>query len=176
MATTGERVFAWVGVGVAVLSAVALSVAVIVQQITTDKNSASTSPVLTCVDNSTEQTLPVPDKFVATLPVTQLAVTDISVGNGVAAKANDCLIVKYYGTLADGGTMFDENFTKPTAFAFTLGQGQVIKGWDEGLLGMRVGGERRLVIPSSLGYGSQSSGVIPPNAALVFDVRLLRIQ
>jgi FKBP-type peptidyl-prolyl cis-trans isomerase len=100
----------------------------------------------------------------------------VSVGNGAVAKNGDCLVVKYYGTLASNGVKFDENFTQPTAFAFTLGQGQVIQGWDQGLVGMKVGGERRLVIPANLAYGSTGSGAIPANAALVFDVRLLKIK
>ena len=69
--------------------------------------------------------------------------------------------MKYYGTLASDGTMFDENFTKKTLFQFQLGQGQVIPGWDQGLVGMKVGETRRLVIPSSLAYGPQAQGSIP---------------
>jgi FKBP-type peptidyl-prolyl cis-trans isomerase len=84
--------------------------------------------------------------------------------------------MKYYGTLAADGTLFDENYTKPSGFAFTLGSGQVIKGWDQGLVGMKVGGERRLVIPAALGYGEAGSPPkIPANADLVFVVKLLRI-
>jgi len=85
--------------------------------------------------------------------------------------------MKYYGTLASDGTMFDENYTKPEGFAFRLGSGQVIKGWDQGLGGMKVGGERRLVIPAALGYGEAGSPPkIPANADLVFVVKLERIQ
>jgi peptidylprolyl isomerase len=84
--------------------------------------------------------------------------------------------MKYYGTLATNGTKFDENFTDTTAFAFTLGQGQVIEGWDKGLVGMKAGGMRRLVIPAAEAYGSQAQGSIPANSDLVFVVKLLRIQ
>ena len=84
--------------------------------------------------------------------------------------------MKYYGTLASDGTLFDENYTKDTSFSFKLGAGQVIQGWDKGLLGMKVGGERRLVIPSELAYGESGQGAIPANADLVFVVKLLRIQ
>lgn len=180
MATRGERVFAWVGVGVAILSTVALSAAVIIQQIITDKqnakNDAAAQSSLACVDNATEQPLALPVKYTAVTPVAALQATDLTTGSGQAAKAGDCLIVKYYGTLATDGTVFDENYDKTTGFAFKLGQGQVIQGWDQGLVGMKQGGERRLVIPSALAYGSQSSGVIPANADLVFYVKLLRIQ
>ena len=176
MSTKGERAFAWVGVGIVVLSTVALSAAVIIQQIITDRNTAKTAPTLACVDNNTEQTLPIPAAYTVTAPVTDLQVTDLSTGSGKAVKAGDCVIAKYYGTLATNGQVFDENFSSTKAFAFTIGQGAVIKGWDQGLLGMKAGGERRLVIPPSLGYGDQSSGVIPANATLVFVVKLLRIQ
>ena len=84
--------------------------------------------------------------------------------------------MKYYGTLAADGTLFDENFTKDTAFTFALGSGQVIQGWDKGLEGVKVGGTRRLVIPSNLAYGEAGQGAIPANADLVFVVKLLRIQ
>jgi FKBP-type peptidyl-prolyl cis-trans isomerase len=85
--------------------------------------------------------------------------------------------MKYYGTLATTGVKFDENYTEATAFAFTLGGGQVIEGWDKGLVGMKVGGTRRLVIPAAQAYGSQSpSAAIPANSDLVFEVKLLRIQ
>ena len=94
-----------------------------------------------------------------------------------AAKVGDCLVVKYYGTLASNGTKFDEDFTDTTALAFTLGQGQVIPGWDQGLVGMKVGGTRRLAIPAAQAYGSQSpTAAIPANSDLVFVVKLLRIQ
>ncbi len=179
MASKGERVFAWVGVLVVVLSTAALSTAVIVQQIIADRNSANTADTqsnLSCTDNLTEQKFDAPAKFTVKEPVTTLQTADLVAGSGTAAKSGDCLIVKYYGTLATDGTKFDENFTSTQAYAFTLGQGSVIKGWDEGLVGMKAGGTRRLVIPASLAYGTQASGPIPANSALVFVVKLLRIQ
>ncbi|HVU59218.1 MAG TPA: FKBP-type peptidyl-prolyl cis-trans isomerase [Candidatus Saccharimonadales bacterium] len=184
MSTRRDRVFAWMGVVVAVASALALSGAVIIQQIISDHAARSTadasnaSQTSTCTDNSqTEPTLAAPDSYKPAGAVTSLQRTDLTAGNGAAAKAGDCLVVKYYGTLASDGTMFDENFTKTTAFAFTLGAGQVIQGWDQGLVGLKVGGVRRLVIPAALGYGSQSpSAAIPANSDLVFVVKLLRIQ
>src|SRR5205085_7956961 len=97
------------------------------------------------------------------------------VGTGATAAAGDTLSVNYVGTL-DNGTKFDSSYDRGVPFAFRLGAGQVIPGWDQGIPGMRVGGKRRLVIPPSLGYGA--SGVppaIPPNAILHFDVELLAI-
>jgi FKBP-type peptidyl-prolyl cis-trans isomerase len=84
--------------------------------------------------------------------------------------------MKYQGNLASDGTVFDENYTKSQALQFSLGAGQVITGWDQGLVGMQVGGTRRLVIPSDLGYGAGGSGAIPANATLVFTVKLLEIK
>ena len=182
MAQVHERVFAWVAVVVVIISVGALSAAVIIQQIAENNQSKSVADTssqssLSCADSSTtEPTFAVPAKYTPGNSITTLEKTDVSVGTGAAAKAGDCLIVKYYGALASDGTMFDENYTKPTAFAFTLGQGQVIQGWDQGLLGMKVGGERRLAIPAELAYGNTSSGDIPANSALVFYVRLLRVQ
>jgi FKBP-type peptidyl-prolyl cis-trans isomerase len=106
-----------------------------------------------------------------------LHVKDVKVGKGPAAEAGDVLTMLYKGTLKDG-KVFDENMggDKPP-FAFRLGAGQVIKGWDEGLAGMKVGGERILTIPSDLAYGSKGAGgVIPPDAQLTFDVKMLRID
>ena len=100
-----------------------------------------------------------------------LQITDVKVGTGAAAQSGDSLTVSYVGTLSDGST-FDSN----EHFTFTIGQGQVIKGWDQGILGMKVGGERKLVIPPDLGYGSQAVGSIPPNSTLTFDVKLLDVQ
>jgi peptidylprolyl isomerase len=106
-----------------------------------------------------------------------LQVTDLTVGKGKAAADGGCLTVKYYGTLATTGIVFDEDYTTKTGFMFELGAGKVISGWDQGLVGMKVGGTRRLVIPSSLAYGSQSpSAAIPANSNLVFVVYLVAIK
>lgn len=178
MSSVRERVFAWIGVAVGVLATVALSAAVIVQQVIANQQQSSqtTVPQLACTDSDAEPTYAVPAPYIPSQPVTTLQTTDLTVGTGRAAKGGDCLVVKYYGTLASNGVKFDEDFTAPNAFAFTLGQGQVIQGWDQGLVGMKVGGERRLVIPSTLAYGSTGNGPIPANATLVFDVRLLKIK
>jgi peptidylprolyl isomerase len=106
----------------------------------------------------------------------KLVVTDLVEGKGQAAKSGDCLVMKYYGTLASSGDKFDENFTKDEGLKFQLGTGQVIPGWDKGLVDMKVGGTRRLVIPPSDAYGSQAQGGIPANSTLVFVVKLESIK
>jgi len=104
-----------------------------------------------------------------------LVYRDLRVGHGAVAKAGDVVHVHYVGTL-DNGTKFDSSRDRGTPFSFTLGQGQVIPGWDRGVVGMRVGGIRRLVIPAALGYGDRGAGgVIPPGATLHFDVELLGV-
>jgi FKBP-type peptidyl-prolyl cis-trans isomerase len=101
---------------------------------------------------------------------------DVKEGTGAAAKAGDSVEVHYTGWLTDG-TKFDSSLDRRQPFAFQLGRGNVIKGWDEGVAGMKVGGKRKLVIPAALGYGARgAAGVIPPNAELTFEVELLRIR
>ena len=97
-------------------------------------------------------------------------------GAGAEAKNGDTVTVHYTGTL-ENGTKFDSSLDSGTPFSFTLGTGEVIQGWDLGVLGMKMGEKRKLTIPSELGYGSQGvGGVIPPNATLIFEVELLGIN
>ncbi len=100
---------------------------------------------------------------------------DLVVGSGDESVAGQTVSVHYTGWLPDG-TKFDSSKDRNEAFEFSLGQGQVIRGWDEGVAGMRVGGSRKLVIPSELGYGARGVGPIPPNSILVFDVELLGVR
>lgn len=101
---------------------------------------------------------------------------DLTIGTGQEATDGDTVSVHYVGTLEDG-TKFDSSRDRGQPFEFTLGEGGVIEGWEEGLLGMRVGGSRKLVIPPSLAYGSQAVGdIIPANATLIFEIELLGIQ
>ncbi len=105
-----------------------------------------------------------------------LRITDIEVGSGPEAVAGQTVVVHYRGTL-ENGKQFDASYDRGKPFTFPLGRGQVIKGWDEGVQGMKVGGKRKLVIPPELGYGTRGAGgVIPPNATLIFDVELLDIK
>lgn len=100
-----------------------------------------------------------------------LQIDDIEVGDGATAEAGSLVIVDYIGALYDTGDVFDESFGR-SPFSVVLGQGQVIKGWDEGLIGMQVGGRRQLIIPPELGYGSQAMQTIPANSTLIFIVEL----
>ena len=108
--------------------------------------------------------------------VKELQKTDIKVGSGKEAKAGDNVTVHYRGTLTDG-TKFDASYDRNQPFDFTLGTGQVIQGWDQGVAGMKEGGKRKLVIPGDLAYGPNppSGSPIPPNATLVFEVELLKV-
>lgn len=109
-----------------------------------------------------------------------LGYEDHVIGEGVAAKAGDRVAVHYYGWLGDKGSKgrkFDSSHDRGKPFVFPLGAGRVIRGWDEGVAGMKVGGKRTLYIPAHLGYGARGAGAaIPPNADLIFDVELIEVQ
>ena len=109
-----------------------------------------------------------------------LKITDTQVGTGVAPKAGQICVMHYTGWLYENGVKgkkFDSSVDRGQPFEFPIGTGRVIKGWDEGVASMKVGGKRTLIIPPDLGYGARGAGgVIPPNATLVFDVELLGVK
>ena len=109
-----------------------------------------------------------------------LKYVDLAPGSGEAVKAGQTAVVHYTGWLEENGKQgrkFDSSLDKGQPFSFRVGGGQVIKGWDEGVAGMKPGGKRRLTIPPELGYGARGAGgVIPPNATLIFEVELLEIR
>ena len=108
--------------------------------------------------------------------MTELIKEDSKIGTGAEAFTGKSVSVHYTGWLTDG-TKFDSSKDRGQPFSFQLGAGQVIKGWDQGVAGMKVGGIRKLTIPPDLGYGARGAGgVIPPNATLVFEVELLGVQ
>ncbi len=115
-------------------------------------------------------------------PVTELQKIDIVKGTGEGISQGQVAVVHYTGWLYDPGaaeskgTKFDSSRDRGKPFPFVVGNGEVIRGWDEGVQGMQPGGQRRLVIPSDFAYGTRGNGPIPPNAPLVFDVELLEIQ
>ena len=105
-----------------------------------------------------------------------LKYVDLVVGTGREAAAGNLATVHYTGWLTNG-TKFDSSVDRRDPFSFPIGSGKVIRGWDEGVAGMKVGGKRKLTIPPQLGYGARGAGgVIPPNATLVFDVELLEVK
>ncbi|MBX3221656.1 MAG: FKBP-type peptidyl-prolyl cis-trans isomerase [Labilithrix sp.] len=108
-------------------------------------------------------------------PSTSLGIKDVTVGSGRAVKTGDTVKVHYVGTLADG-TEFDQSRKRGQPFSFTVGNGTVIKGWEQGLVGMKVGGKRKLTIPSDLAYGDRGVGTIPPKSTLFFEIDLVSID
>jgi FKBP-type peptidyl-prolyl cis-trans isomerase len=117
-----------------------------------------------------------PASKVDAVKVVGLVASDEVAGEGPSAKRGDRVTVHYTGWLLDG-TKFDSSRDRNQPFSFSLGAGKVIRGWDQGVVGMKVGGKRKLTIPPDLGYGAQGAGgVIPPNATLEFEVELLKIN
>lgn len=115
------------------------------------------------------------DELAETGTVGDLRTIEIVPGTGEGAQNGNTVVVHYTGVLPDG-TVFDSSVNRGQPFSFVLGSGLVIQGWERGILGMKVGEKRLLVIPPSLGYGTRSAGAIPPNSTLIFEVEMLEIQ
>lgn len=112
----------------------------------------------------------------STQQVTKLAIQDITTGTGREVKKGDTVVVNYKGTLLNG-KQFDSSYDRGRPFETKIGVGNVIKGWDEGIVGMKVGGKRKLTIPSDMAYGATGAGSdIPPNSPLIFEVELINIR
>ena len=127
------------------------------------------------ISNQKDTSSPSSNENTITMP-SGLSYQDLVVGSGQEAQQGDSVSVHYTGWLEDG-TKFDSSIDRGTPFTFVLGAGNVIQGWDEGIVGMKIGGKRRLTIPPHLAYGEQGfSGVIPPNATMIFEVELVNIQ
>lgn len=125
---------------------------------------------------ATNQTTPTTTKNAKHMTTSGLTYEDTQEGTGAIANSGQTVTVHYTGWLTNG-TKFDSSKDRNQPFSFHLGAGEVIRGWDEGVVGMRVGGIRKLTIPPQLGYGTRGAGgVIPPNATLVFEVELLNVK
>ena len=151
------------------------------EQISTDTTTAATTTVATAMPKGSQpQPQPRPGMsapLATAVPANndKVEIKDLVVGKGQEAKPGDNVSVHYVGTLTDGKE-FDQSRKRGQPFTFPLGQGRVIKGWDQGVVGMKVGGKRKLTIPPSLAYGDRGAGSIPPNSTLVFEVELLEIK
>ena len=129
--------------------------------------------LITCKDENMKESNIKEDVEITTK--SGLKYVDYVVGEGDFPSTGDKVKVHYTGTL-ENGTKFDSSLDRNKPFEFPLGAGRVIKGWDEGLANMRVGGKRKLIIPPNLGYGDRNMGSIPPNSTLIFEVELLEIN
>ncbi len=125
--------------------------------------------------SNNENGMPIVNELGETVLESGVKYKDEKEGTGEGAKAGDTLTVHYTGILTNGET-FDSSKPRNQPFSFTLGAGDVIKGWDEGMVGMKSGGNRQLFIPPDSGYGSRAVGKIPANSPLIFEVELLKIQ
>lgn len=109
--------------------------------------------------------------------ITEFKIEDIEVGTGAEVKSGDRVVIHYTGTFADDGEKFDSSVDRGIPFETVIGVGHVIEGWDKGVIGMKVGGKRKLFIPYTMAYGDEGAGdVIPPGADLIFEVELLDIK
>jgi FKBP-type peptidyl-prolyl cis-trans isomerase len=181
--------FLWVGIGIATITIIA---AILFTRTSGNNKVPDNSTAITPFPTISEQVTQIIEEGTTTAhqatksatenatitpmqEVTELIVEDLAEGTGDKAVSGKKITVNYKGTLTDG-TQFDSSYDRGQPFTFTLGTGQVIQGWDQGFEGMKVGGKRKLTIPSELGYGSREMGTIPPNSVLIFEVELLEVE
>lgn len=137
-----------------------------------EDQAAKATPTSAIINPTDSQATPAAD---AKLMDDGLVIQDLVIGNGNEVKSGDTVTVNYVGTL-QSGEKFDSSYDRNTPFTTEIGVGAVIKGWDEGIVGMKTGGKRKLIIPPDLGYGASGVGGIPPNSTLVFEVELISIK
>jgi FKBP-type peptidyl-prolyl cis-trans isomerase len=161
----------WLALGIVVVAALALLAAC-----GDDDSGAHSNLDVSRDEDASGPTAEPPDGGPAVTPDPRLQITDLEAGTGATAEAGKTITVHYTGTLADG-TKFDSSLDRGQPFSFVLGAGEVIPGWEQGVAGMKVGGQRRLVIPPDLAYGEAGFPPdIPPNAELTFEIELLDVQ
>jgi FKBP-type peptidyl-prolyl cis-trans isomerase len=168
-----KRTMIWIAIGIGVVALVLL-----VALGTCSNPSEEAQPVSTDPDAEEHfpEDEPAPAEPGQTEEVTELEIEELVEGTGTEATTGSAVAVHYTGWLTDG-TKFDSSLDRGQPFQFTLGQGMVIQGWDEGVVGMKIGGKRKLTIPPEMGYGERGAGgVIPPGATLVFEVELLEVN
>ena len=178
----------WTNISLVFMTAVILVAIVMVSVLDGDDNEAavlqpspttdtrSPTPTMPPQTPTTPPATPPPLEGEAVTTATGLQYIDIVVGTGAAPVNGDVVAVNYTGWLASDGTKFDSSLERESAFGFTMGTGQVIPGWDEGLLTMQKGGQRRLIIPPELAYGADGRPpTIPPNSTLIFDIALIDV-
>jgi FKBP-type peptidyl-prolyl cis-trans isomerase len=165
---------------IGIFSAVAvMAVSLAVVRFSTDtfalapESKTQVATIVTSDESATEKAIT--DSVGADAELKKLVVDDVRIGSGVAVETGDTVTVQYVGTLRDG-TKFDDSYVRGKPFTFTVGAGMVIAGWDQGLVGMKEGGERILVIPADLAYGNRQVGPIPANSPLIFKIELLAIE
>lgn len=170
-------IFLSIAVMALALTAVRFKADILVTQL--DENPGTQSAIVAVSDdvvkdaNELEKALK--ESFSLDGELLNLVVDDVRIGTGASVKDGDKVTVHYVGTLQDG-TRFDSSYDRGEPFFFTVGKGSVIQGWEKGLVGMKVGGQRILVIPGDMAYGNRQVGVIPANATLVFAIELLKIE